>query len=153
MVFSDEILNKFPCVLKNALYSKKVTLPDNVEFKFDDFIGYRMISRKVNDDTPINKNDFLSQAELKEIGKPLARGIDINDISFYSCSLFKDSKQLQIILHLPRKNKKAIKGIIKMQNGAIRQNAETSHIDWWLYDDVNVSKDFEVIEDEQIALL
>lgn len=46
----------------------------------------------------------------------------------------------------PNKNKAIAKGIIKCEYGPIVINELTSHVDWYLYNNVDPSKEFEVIE-------
>ena len=55
-------------------------------------------------------------------------------------------KELNEALKLPKPNKKIIEGLIKCENGPQRTNLRSNHVDWWLFDDADMCKDFEVVK-------
>lgn len=137
---------KFPCVLKKVLQDETVVFPEDCKIDFEDFIAYRAISRN-NDDCNIKKEDFLSQMELFLKGKKIRPYPKKDNINSYSCSLYTDKEKLKIILHLPRKSKKIIKGYVNDIDGIITVD-DNAHVNWWLYENSDPSDRFEVIGNE-----
>ena len=130
-------------VLKNALINKKVRFPDTLQKEYDDkyvFRGVKYNSKKKE----INKTDFLSHIERKDT--MMGRSVDETDISSYSCSCFLNLDELHTATKFPIKNKAVAKGLIKKDFGPININEQTSHIDLYLFDGVDPSYNFEVVE-------
>lgn len=71
---------------------------------------------------------------------------DDSDISHYSCSVYTNLDEIHQQAKFPRKNKAVARGIIKKSFGPINMSKETSHIDLFLFDNVDPSNEFEVIE-------
>lgn len=71
---------------------------------------------------------------------------DDSNISDYSCSVYTNLDEIHQQAKFPRKNKAVAKGIIKNSFGPINMSKETSHIDLFLFDNVDPSNEFEVIE-------
>lgn len=140
----EQIYLKFPSVLKSFLSAHSISFSEQTLFTYSPFQAYRGVIREATDKTPINKGDFLSYAELGK--KP--RGVNVNDIGYYSCSLFLNTQQLAEALKLPRPNKKIITGIVKCENGPQETNVRTQHVHWWLYDKNNAWEDFHFCGDE-----
>ena len=131
---------RFPSVLRKALQNGEVAFDSNVEIEYMPFTVFRGITREKGESLEICRSDFLSYAELNK--KP--RGMEYN-IGWYSCSCFKESKELEAALKLPRYNKKIISGFIKSEYGPQKTNNDTGHVDWWLYENTEVEKDFKVM--------
>lgn len=132
--------SRFPSVLKSALIQQTVNFLDSISMDFQPLHVFRGITRKKGDNTIINHGDFLSQME-KGVGQS-------NDISTYSCSVFTSKEELQIAYHLPRNNRKIIKGTIEKKYGPILCDNDNKHVDWWLFEGSDPSKNFEVDNDE-----
>lgn len=134
---------KFPEVILNSLKKKYIKFPDNIEVTYDDFKAYRVIKRKPTDSLTLNCNDFMSQIEECELN-PNLRGVDKYNIANYSCSVFTNSDVLINAMHMPRKNRRIIKGYIKHKNGVVQKEC-SSHVNCWLYKEHTMHKDFEVL--------
>lgn len=139
-------LARFPSVLKSALNTYNMDFPEDTLWRYDPHIAFRGIIRKKDEDIAVKNSDFLSYAELGK--NPRGSNFGSEDIEYYSCSCYETKKQLEVAMHLPRPNRRIIKGSIRDTNGCIYINSVTGHIDWWLYDDANPAEDFEVISDE-----
>lgn len=68
-------------------------------------------------------------------------------ISSYSCSCFLNLEEMHMNAKFPRKNKAIAKGVIRKEFGPIDINNDTSHVDLYLYEDVDPSDEFEVVEE------
>lgn len=145
----EDFYKRFPCTLCSALIEGIVKFnPDDLSIKdkYDDFTAFRVIHRQPEDDTPINQKDFHSQAEQIEYGTYRGpKTMNINDIGTYSCSVFTDAKDLVNIMHLPRKTKKMIQGLISDTDGLIQASGTDSHVHVWIYSGIDLSSKFEVI--------
>lgn len=53
---------------------------------------------------------------------------------------------MRVCAKFPRKNKAIAKGIIQKEYGPIDINNATSHVDWYLFDEIDPSEKFEVVE-------
>ena len=141
-----EIYSMFPAILKNKLLNNELQFPADTKVKYETFKAYRGIEREKDDNTPINRNDMKSYAELN---KKLPRAFEItNAIDYYSVSLFTDLKMLKESWKFPRPHKKIALGTVFQEGGPQLTNIETSHVSWWLYDIDIDFKDFEIIEEE-----
>lgn len=138
MMNMKEFYSKFPSVLKNFLTDGNIQFSENTKFLYEEFVAYRGVIRENNDDTPINNSDFLSYAELGK--KP--RGVDVNSLGYYSCSLFLNAELVEEALKLPKPNKRIIKGIVKYEDGPQETNLDTRHVHWWLFDKERSWKEF-----------
>lgn len=143
MLLDMEYYNKFPIVLRTALIKGKVKLPSSIQKQYDNLCVYRAV-KYTSTKTTINRNDFLSYVELKEQNPLLA--VNDNEISSYGCSCFYKIEEMHIRTKFPCKGKAIAKGIINSKYGPIDINNDTSHIDLYLYDNVDPSNKFEVIE-------
>ena len=135
--------NRFPTVLKDALISEKVRFPNSLQCEYEELCVFRGIKYTATK-TAIDKSDFLSYVELKKINPMIAA--DDSKINNYSCSLFMNIDELHQLTKFPNKNKAIAKGRIRSKFGPIIINEETSHIDLFLYDNVDPSNEFEVVE-------
>lgn len=135
--------NRFPTVLKNALMDGKVEFPSSIQQEYADLTVYRGVSYS-NNKTKIDRSDFISNIERK-IKNPLVVADD-EKISSYSCSCYLKIDEMRIRAKFPRKNKAIARGIIKKEFGPIDINNDTSHIDLYLFDGVDPSDGFEVVE-------
>lgn len=142
-----ELYYSFPAVFRNKLLNKEISFPDGTLFQYDKFCAYRGIIRDEQDHTPLNKDDMKSYYELYlEKGKcPRGRSIDLSDPSSYSVSLFRDFEDLKNIFKFPRPRKKVAVGCIFAEGGPQKMSTSTSHVDWWLFENVDFSN-FEVLE-------
>ena len=131
---------RFPSVLRKALQNGEVSFDSDVKWEYTSFTVFRGITREKDESLEIRRSDFLSYAELNK--QP--RGMECN-IGWYSCSCFTDSTELEAALKLPRYNKKIMRGLIKPEYGPQKTNTKTGHVDWWLYENTEVEKEFKVI--------
>lgn len=138
-----EYYDRFPTVLSNALKCGKIQFPDALQCEYEELSVFRGV-KYTKDKTTIDKSDFLSQVERKKICPMIAA--DDSNISDYSCSVYTNLDEIHQQAKFPRKNKAVAKGIIKNSFGPINMSKETSHIDLFLFDNVDPSNEFEVIE-------
>ncbi len=138
-----EYYNRFPGLLKNALIKGKVIFPDTLICEYSDMEVYRAVSY-TKEKTRIDKSDFASKMELK-LNNPMVVAFE-DEVTSYSCSCFLNMEQMRIHAKFPRRNKAIAKGIIKKEYGPIDKNNDTSHVDSYLFEDVDPSDGFEVIE-------
>lgn len=143
MSLDIEYYNRFPTILKDALINGRVCFPQSLQREYMETTVYRGVSYSANKQT-INKNDFLSNIE-RNITNPLVP-VDYDDISSYSCSCYLKIDAMRLYTKFPRKNRAIAKGIINKEFGPIDVNNSTSHIDLYLFEDVDPSAEFEVIE-------
>lgn len=132
---------KFPSVLKKALQDKVVKFPEELEKSYETFHVYRGIRYKAGEKENVDKTDFLSQAERR------LPGTDYDDIGEYSCSCFEKLEELRLAYSLPRKNKGIAEGTMSCEAGARwkdRNDMWDTHWHWFLYDDIDPSRDFKV---------
>lgn len=132
---ANEYYKHFPDYLKSKLLDGTVKLPTHTLFKYSQILAYRCISRQINDNTPFNIYDMRSYYE--EGKRPRGRIIDDNDPFLYSVSLFKNLNELKNILKFPRPQKKIAKGYIYQEGGPQYSDSYNSHINWWLFKNVN----------------
>ena len=135
--------NRFPTVLKDALRSEKVRFPNSLQCEYEELCVFRGV-RYTATKTAIDKTDFLSYMELKKINPMIPA--DDSRITSYSCSLFMNIDELHQLTKFPNKNKAIAKGLIRSKFGPIDINEKTSHIDLFLYDNIDPSSEFEVVE-------
>ena len=143
MSVDEEYFNKFAITLKNALISGKVRFPDSLQQEYNDVSVYRGV-KYTSQKKMIDKTDFLSYIEVHK-NNPLFM-VDDSNISSYSCSCFLDIEELHMQTKFPSKNKAIAKGIIRQEYGPIDINEKTSHVDWYLFDNIDPSDRFEVVE-------
>lgn len=134
----EEYYLQFPSVLKKALQDRRVALPDGLKKHYAPLHVFRAIRYKIGMKEEITKEDFLSQAERN------LPGTNFDDIGAYSCSCFEDVDELVVALHLPKKNKAIAAGMMICESGARLDDSGWTHRHWFLYDNVDPSKDFEV---------
>lgn len=132
--------DRFPRVLREALESGKIEFPKNTQWKYEDRKAYRGV-RITDKKTTIDKTDFKSQVESDEM--------DSEDLSEYSCSCFENMQDLKIAFHLPRKNKGIAEGFVKKECGPIVLSDKDSHINWFLFENADPSKEFQIIERDE----
>ena len=143
MLLDMEYYNKFPKVLKNALIDGIVSFPNSIQQNYDELTVYRGV-RYSKDKTIIDKTDFLSNVE-RNLRNPMVPA-DHEDISNYSCSCYLKLEEMRTLAKFPRKNKAIAKGKIKKEFGPIDVINKTSHIDLYLFEGIDPSDEFEVIE-------
>lgn len=138
-----EYYNKFPTVLRDALKCGKVQFPNSLQCRYEELSVFRGVKYTKNK-TEIEKSDFFSQIERKKIN-PMVMADDSN-IADYSCSVYINLEELHQRTKFPNKSMAIAKGTIKNVFGPINMNKKTSHIDLFLFNNVNPSNEFEVIE-------
>ena len=143
MPLDTEYYNKFHTVLKDALINGVIQFPASLQQEYEDLTVYRGVSYSKNKSV-IDKSDFLSNIE-RSIKNPLII-VDDEDVAYYSCSCYLDISEMRTRAKFPRKNKAIAKGIIKKEFGPIDINKDTSHVDLYLFDGVDPSNGFEVVE-------
>jgi len=130
---------RFPSVLRNALKEGKVGFPKDLETEYGSEEVYRGVKYTENK-KKITQEDFKSQMEK---GLP---GFSETDIKSYSCSCFRDLEELHMAVHFPKKGRAVAKGIMRSEHGPRVREKGTTHIHWYLYDEIDPSDEFEVIE-------
>lgn len=143
MPINVEYYKKFPIVLRSALLKGEVAFPDSLNKEYDSLIVYRGV-RYNSIKTEITKDDFCSNVE-QMLKNPVIVA-DTEDISSYSCSCYLEVDAIRLYAKFPRKNKAIAKGVITKEFGPIDINNDTSHIDLYLFDNVDPSNNFEVVE-------
>ena len=138
-----EYYNRFPLCLKNALLSGRVKFPSDIQKEYEDLVAYRGVKYS-NNKTNIEKSDFFSNMERNALN-PMVPA-DADAISSYSCSCFLDIDEMRIHAKFPRKNAAIAKGIIRKDFGPIDINTDTLHVNLYLFDGIDPSNEFEVIE-------
>lgn len=138
-----EYYKRFPVILRKALTEGKVIFPNTIKKDYSDICVYRGVKYNISK-IEIDRTDFLSYMELKE-NNPMIMA-DETKINSYSCSCFLNLSELHMQTKFPSKNKAIAKGIIKQEYGPIDINEDTSHVDLFLFEDVDPSCEFEVIE-------
>lgn len=150
---NEKLSSKFPSVLREALEKGIVSFPDDVLEHYDSFKAYRVIRRKKSEPIlPLKNEDFYSQMEkyknnssIRNVGNN-SKKIDETNIGNYSCSFFTSGDRLNEAMSLPRRNTRVIYGRIKQEYGFVRKNKETSHVDLWIFDGLQINKfDFEEV--------
>lgn len=135
---------KFPTVLRTALRSNKVSFPDTLQCNYEKRCVFRAV-KYTQDKTEIDASDFLSYVESNK-KCPMIPVVDDNDISSYGCSCFMNLEMFHYRTKFPTKKKAIAKGMINDSFGPIIVDEKTSHIDLFLYDGIDPSGEFEVIE-------
>lgn len=138
---------RFPSVLRTALETYNLEFPVEIQWEYKPQVAFRGITRKDGEDIEVQNSDFLSYAELGK--KPRGLKSDNDDIGLYSCSCYKNKKQLEVSFNLPRPNRRIIRGQLYDNKGCIYIDPTTGHIDWWIYENADPAEDFEVIDDEK----
>lgn len=136
-------IDKFPPALQNALIKKGLRFPDNLEKEYNDVIVYRGV-RYNNNKKNIELSDFQSNVERHLLNPSVY--VDDNDIEYYGCSVYENMDLMKKYAKFPRKNWAVSKGIIKSSFGPIVRNGETSHINLFLFKDVDPSSNFKVVD-------
>ena len=139
MLFNLEYYNRFPTILKDALVSGKVMFPNSLQREYEELCVFRGVKYTAQK-TEIDKSDFLSYIELKKKSPMLVA--DDSKISSYSFSCFLNMDEMRHQTKFPSKNKAIAKGVIKKEFGPIDINEDTSHVDLFLYDNVDPSCEF-----------
>lgn len=147
---NEELSSKFPSALREALEKGIVSFPDDVLKQYDPFKAYRAIRRKNNEPIfPLKIEDFYSQVEKRK-NNPNVRNVDETDIGSYSCSFFISIDRLNEAMSLPCKKMYIIYGSIKQEYGFVRQNSDTTHIDLWIFEGLQINKfDFEEVNSRE----
>lgn len=149
----DDLIDKFHDRLRIALKNKIFNLPTDIKVEYAPISAYRAVD--VNDiaEGGFNPEAFYSQVELKYAHPNMRRFVDLdeNDIENYSCSLYTDIDKLNNYMHLPRKSKAVIFGKIISEEGVTKENFQTTHVHWWLFQGVHeqIGDRFEVISYEK----
>lgn len=135
---------RFPAVLREALRSGIIALPDALETEFDEIPAYRGVTiRGDGPPYPLDRSDFLSQMERKQQNPNFPA--DPGRWENYSCSCFTEMDELMLSFHLPRKGKRIAKGPVSKTQGACVADG-SPHIHWFLYEGADPSPLFSVIE-------
>lgn len=138
-----EYAMRFPAVLREALQSDLVKLPNIVQTNFGKIHGFRGVKiKKGEGKRALTRADFNSQIEQHQTNPSLL--VDLNNWGSYSCSCFTSKEALEIGFHLPRKGKGIAEGSITDKYGPIIH--DHPHVHWFLYDDADPSSEFSIIE-------
>lgn len=150
----NDIIEKFPDVLKSALKTNKVSFSGigNILCDFERIPrAIRVITREQDNNSPICEKDFLSHIERYRLGERI-KGVSEEtekDIGYYSCSFYEEKSKDKLIriMKLPKKRKRMIVGYIVKNNGIICTN-EDGHIHLWLYKDSKIHEQFSYVNSE-----
>ena len=134
-------MNKFRMVLQTALDTGIVKIPDEAMWDYEDLKNVYRAVKITEEKKDITIEDFIPQAEVPSIAN--RNGFDSNDIGNYGTSFNTDIEMLSIILHMPRRNKRIAKGILKTEYGPI--TIDDTHIMCFLFEDAHLENEFEVI--------
>ena len=138
-----EYYKRFPIDLRTALIENIVTFPETLQQEYEERVVYRAIKYN-SKKTCIDQSDFASYIE-KRAENPMIP-VDDSNISSYSCSCYMDLDKLHIFTKFPTKNKAVAKGSICDEIGPVVIDKKRSHVDWFLFEGVDPSDRFEVIE-------
>lgn len=134
---NEDYYLKFPSVFKDKLIKGEIKFPQDTEFYYTSKIAYRCIIRKENDNTPVNRNDFKSYAELCKTRAPRGGNYDTKNPNYYGCSLYLNRASVENNLKLPKPGKRIAKVCVKQEGGPIQVNVDTQHVCWWLFETYN----------------
>ena len=134
-------MKKFREVLQRSLEAGEVQLPEGLLWEYDDIQEAYRVVRITSDKTEITPEDFDAQAEKPQI--VCRSDFDRSDIGNYGCSFFDNVDMINIVLHMPRKNRRIAKGAIRQEFGPII--IDGAHIMCFLYSDAHMETEFEVI--------
>ena len=132
-----QIYSKFPVAFRNKLINQEIVFPDNTEFSYNKFLAFRGICREVDDVTPLNRGDMRSYFEEGKV--PRGAGGNVSNPSLYSVSLFREFIDFKNAMKFPRPRKKVAQGYVCCEGGPQLSSETSSHVDWWLYEDVDFS--------------
>ena len=144
MNLEDTLIDKFPAILKEKIRNKEFEFPDDTQFEYNDFYAYRCFFRDEDDNTPINREDFRSHAELGKI----LRGRGSKKPEYLGTSLFRTVEELNNIQSLNKPEKRVARGKVFSNGGPILINYSKEHVCWWMFEDVDLSSYKEVNVDE-----
>lgn len=141
----DVNVDKFPLVLREKIKSGEVVLPSNIEIEYTPIKVYRKVLRSNDDMYDINREDFMSYAEL---GKKPPRNLKlgVNDPDYYSTSFYSSFDALKNHFTFPHPTNKVVVGDAYCQGGPCMRNELTKHVSWWMYEDANIFS-FEFLEE------
>ena len=134
---------RFPSVLRNAFLSGIVCFSATLKQRYENLIVYRGV-KYTKSKTFIDKNDFRSNIERK-MRNPFVTAYE-DKIESYSCSCYLNIDEMKMYAKFPRKNKAIAKGLIKQEDGPIDIDDDTSHVNLYLFENVDLSDRFEVVE-------
>jgi hypothetical protein len=134
-------MKRFRRVLQNALEKGVTLIPNDMIWIYDDIVYVYRAVKITEGKQEITIEDFIPQAEIPSIAN--RSSFDEADIENYGTSFNTDLEMLNIILHMPRRNKRIAKGTLKMEYGPIV--IDESHIMCFLYEDAHIEDEFEVI--------
>lgn len=137
----EEILMKFPVVLRDKLLKKEITFPDETEFEYEKIKTYRAVERKTDDFSEITLADFKSYFELgKKPKKPRGSAENLfEDPHYYGVSSFLKKEIVEQIMNFPNPKKKMAEGYVYSEGGPQHTVKEKEHVCWWLYENADVS--------------
>lgn len=125
----------FPAIIKQKIQDGSLIFPNDTMFEFHCFNAFRCYMRESNDKTPINRDDFRSQGEMKR----RLRGNAINKPQYYGTSLFKDIIELKNIASLNTPNTHIAEGLVNQESGPIQIKQNNSHVCWWMIEKADIS--------------
>lgn len=150
MCIGKENYFKFPVLLREKLEKEEIRFPENTKFVYENITGYRSIIREDGDNTPINRGDMKSYAELGKARVGRRRKEDLEkDPTYYGVSLFKTKDKLTQGYKMGRPKQRIAVGEIYMEGGPefINEASDKNHVCWWLYEDVSFES-FKICEDK-----
>ena len=144
---NEEMIMKFPAVLKDKLAKGEIVFPDEIEIEYEKIKVYRAVARAENDYSEVTRDDFKSYFELGKKPKN-PRGVDKNILKnphYYGVSSFLKKEIVEQKMGFPNPKKKMAEGYVYSEGGPQHTQLETQHVCWWLYENTDVSG-FKIIE-------
>ena len=133
MKIDKKTLEKFPFLIRRAIETNSRFFEDGTLWDYEPFEAFRKVRKDYS------MQDFLSYAALGKV----PRGANMNSDSYYACSLFTEVTRLRAALKLTPRDCTVV-GNVQAVYGPSR--IRESHVDWWLYEGVNVAKSFRVFD-------
>lgn len=136
MGIGKENYHKFPALLRAKLENGDILFPEETKFEYESIVGYRSILRETGDETPVNRNDMRSYAELGKIRvgaltKPALEKMPI----YYGISFFTSLDKMKQGYKMGSPKQRLAVGRIYMEGGP--ELTKDSHVTWWLYESVS----------------
>lgn len=144
-----DLYMKFPAIWRTKLLSGEISFPPNLEIDYEPILAFRVVRREENEDREVTREDFVSHYELYKDSLKKPRGWPEDwecRIQYYAVSLFKEIEPLKSIFSLPKPKKRIIQGYVIKEGGPQETNRE-GHINWWLYEDADISH-FNIIDQD-----
>lgn len=148
MQLEKELCMKFPVVLRKKLMDHEIELPNTTMFEYEKILVYRAVTRRKDDYSEVNAEDFKSYFELGKCPK-VPRGVKkdfLKDPHYYGVSSFLKKEIVEQNMRFPNPKKKMAAGYVYQEGGPQDTNVKKQHVCWWLYENADISG-FKLMED------